>query len=49
MSISPSSGAKRLQRLTIPIPVHYISKMANVYAPSSTLRKDRGTRPVSFL
>ncbi len=37
MSISLSSGARELQRFAIPIPVHYIYKMPNLWSPLAPL------------
>ncbi len=37
MSILLTSGARELQRIAIPIPVHYILKMANPWRPLALL------------
>ncbi len=37
LSIFLSSGARELQRFVIPIPVHYLLKMVNLWKPLALL------------
>ncbi len=51
LSILLTSGARELQRFVIPIPVHYILKMANPWRPLAQLMGeiDICSHPVRFL